>query len=404
MTNVVPVSPASATLLLTTARANLTTNDIVRVRRALVEIPDWTAMIQSALDHGTAGLLCHHILTVGADLLPEEITAAAEAYVSFRRSSHETAGRNLSDVLDRLTAAGITALPYKGLVLAALAYPDPALRGCRDLDVMIHHQDIAAAMLALGHLGYRTLQTGLSARRLRAFYRYNGQDALVADDRMPVEPHWRLNPKTLHAELDTGGLFRRAGAVTLSGRMIPAPSLEDSLLICGMHGSKEEWSRLIWIADVAALLSDGMALDWIALLALADAAGVRRMLLIGIALAEDLLGAPLPAEAARALAADGVARELARCAAANLFAGRGFTRSVYRITLFRLRMRERFRDRARYVAATLLTARAQHFRFVDLPERLSFLYPLVRIGHDFVALPLWRLAHFRSGSGAPRAR
>ena len=53
-----------------------------------------------------------------------------------------------------------------------------------------------------------------------------------------------------------------------------------------------------------------------------------------------------------------------------------------------------------YVAATLFTARAQHFRFVDLPEWLRFLYPLVRVGHDYVALPLWRLAHART----PRAR
>jgi Uncharacterised nucleotidyltransferase len=394
------ISTAATDLLLTTARSVLTAEDTVRVRSTLAAIDDWTALIQAALDHGTSGLLCHHILTAGADLLPREIADAAEAYVAYRRTEHGRAARDLGAVLDAFAAAQVSGLPYKGPVLAALCYAEPALRGCRDLDVLIHERDIAAAMTALHELGYRSLLTGLSERRMRSFYAYNGQDALVADDRMPVEPHWRLNPRTMHADIDTSGLLCRAGTVGLDGRNIPAPSREDMLLICGMHGSKEEWSRLIWIADVAALLRNGDDLNWAEILAHADDAGVRRMLLIGIALAENMLGARLPAEAAHALAEDKVARRLAATAAARLFVRRGVTPSVYHITGFRLRMRERISDRARYVAATLLTARKQHFQFVDLPERLTFLYPLVRLGHDYVALPLWRLAH----AWTPRAR
>ena len=56
-----------------------------------------------------------------------------------------------------------------------------------------------------------------------------------------------------------------------------------------MRGCKEQWSRLIWIADVAALLRHGV-LDWRAILDRAYAVGARRMLLIGIILARDLLG------------------------------------------------------------------------------------------------------------------
>jgi hypothetical protein len=396
------ISPASADLLLATARPVLSSEDRARLRAALGHIVDWTALIQTALDHGTAGLLCHHMLTVGRDLLPDEIIHSAEAYVEFRRSDHERALRDLGAVLDVLNLAGVPALPYKGPILATLAYAEPALRGCRDLDVLIHPANLAAAMTALGSLGYRSLQTGLSPRRMRAFYAYNGQDALIAEDRMPVEPHWRLNPRTLHAEPGLKGLFDRAGIVALDGRDIPVPSREDMLLICGLHGSKEQWSRLIWIADMAALLSGGAALDWTAILARSKECGVHRMLLIGIALAAAVLGAPMPRDVARALAVDKVAGRLAAIAAARLFAGGGETPSVYQLTGFRLRMRERASDKARYAAATLLTARARHFRFIDLPEWLEFLYPLVRIGHDCVALPLWRLVHPRNR--ASRAR
>jgi hypothetical protein len=343
------LSATATDLLLATARSELTPDCVARIRHAIARIDDWAALIQAALDHGTAGLLCRHMLAAGADLLPDEMVAAAGAYIASQHEQYARATRDLAVVLDALRADGISALPYKGPVLAVYCHAEPELRGCRDLDVLIREADISATMVALGRLGYSSLQTGLSESRMRSFYAYNGQDALVCDDRMPVEPHWRLNPTTLHSEIDTAGLFDRASSVELHGRATAAPSREDMLLICCMHGCKEQWSRLIWLADVVALLRQ--KLNWPAILARADAA--------------------------------------------ELFASGGQTPSVYRLSRFRFHMRERRSDRLRYAIATLLTARAQHFRFVDLPQWLMFLYPMVRLGHDFVTLPLWRIAHGR---------
>jgi hypothetical protein len=396
------LEPAAADLLLVTARSVLTPDDRARLRAALAAIVDWTAIIAAALAHGTAGMLCHHMLAAGPDLLPDEIAEAAATYLSFRETEHQRAANELAAVLDALTSAGVPALPYKGPVLAAMCYPEPHIRGCRDLDFLIHERDIEATMAALARLGYRSLQSGLSPRRMRSYFAYNGQDVLLADGRMPVEPHWRLNPRTLCADIDTGALFRRSGTIAAGGHDVPAPSREDTLLICGMHGSKEQWSRLVWIADMAEQLRAAEQsrvrppLDWTAILNNAGSAGVRRMLLAGIALAERMLLAPVPVAIEQALTADPVARRLAAETAEGLFARGGHTPTVYRLTDFRLRMRERRLDRIRYIFATLLTARAQHFRFIDLPAGLSFLYPFVRLGHDYVALPLWRLAHSRA--------
>ena len=41
-------------------------------------------------------------------------------------------------------------------------------------------------------------------------------------------------------EIDTAGLFDRASSVALHGRATAAPSREDMLLICCMHGCKEQ--------------------------------------------------------------------------------------------------------------------------------------------------------------------
>ena len=97
-------------------------------------------------------------------------------------------------MLDAFVSNGIKALPYKGPVLAVYCYNEPERRASRDLDLLIREADIDATMAALARLGYCSLQSGLSERRTRSFYAYNGQDALVCDDRIAVEPHWRLNP------------------------------------------------------------------------------------------------------------------------------------------------------------------------------------------------------------------
>jgi hypothetical protein len=212
MTPGAPVSSTAAEMLLATARSTLTDDDVRRVRGAVRAIEDWDALVAAALRHGTAGLLCHHLLAAGRDLIPDAIADAAETYIAYRHAEYARTAGDLGAVLDVLRDAGVRALPYKGLVLAALCHAVPMLRECRDLDVLIHERDIAATMAALERLGYRSLQTGLSPRRMRAFHAYNGQGALVCDDRIPVEPHWRLNPRTLRAEIGVADLFARSGA------------------------------------------------------------------------------------------------------------------------------------------------------------------------------------------------
>ncbi len=69
-------------------------------------------------------------------------------------------GRLLEDaaeVLASLSEKSIPSVPLKGLVLADRYYPDPRTRAMRDIDLMIHQTDYAAAAGILQSLGYRQL-------------------------------------------------------------------------------------------------------------------------------------------------------------------------------------------------------------------------------------------------------
>ena len=380
-------------MLLQAARAE---TDAAALRAAIERGPDWTVVTALALRQGIAGLLCRRVLDIAVELVPDELGAAMRAYLGSCSERHVIAVAELLKLLDALSIAGVTVLPFKGPALAARIYPDAALRPCADLDFLISEADIDAAFAVLARLGFISQHPGLSPDDRRAYHRYNGQDCLTAPGwRMPIEPHWALAPHTLAITLDTEGLLARASPVTIGDRRVMTLSADDTLLAAALHGSKEEWTRLSWIADIAALLTRERQLHPADVLARATAAGARRMLLVGVALAHDLLGAPCCGAFADAMADDAGSRRLAATAAARLWQ-HGEASSVFVLSQFRWRMRERLRDRVRYAAATLLTARVQHFQVVRLPRRLRLLYPLVRIGHDCIALPVWHLLRRRA--------
>jgi hypothetical protein len=352
---------------------------------------DWNTLVESALAHGTSSLLCQNLLALDVQFLPAELIDACKAYLAGREAATARALTQLAEITDALAANGIDALPYKGPILGLQAYGDPVLRESRDLDFFIRQDDVWNALAVLGRLGYRSdAIVGLRPRRIADYYAYNGHDILFADDKLPIEPHWALAPRTFCDELDNVGIFDRAIFIeTAEGRRFPCFAPEDTLLTAATHGGKEQWSRLIWVADVAALLHAHRTFDWTAVLGRAREAGCLRMTLLAAELARNLLDAHLPDQVQSIIKQDRMVAQLVARVRANLCTPTGVP-SVFDLTWFRWHLRERTLDRWRYAVRTLFVARVPHFRNIDLPDRLSFLYPAVCLGHDFVIMPIWR--------------
>ena len=361
-------------------------------RNIAAEVADWTPIIKSALGHGVAGLLSHALLEQAPDQLPTELSSALDIYRAHCQARDDARVAQLCDALTALHAAGVPALPFKGPALARLAYDKPALRESGDLDLLITEPDVERAIHCLeSRFGFNSLYPHLRPALRRAYYRYHGQDALCAAGRIPIEPHWSFAPRTLAAHLDAAPMFARAQPVQIGGRAVATLAPEDALLVACLHGFKDEWCRLINVADVAGLLAHQPDLDAAAVLSRATAAGLRRILLTGAALAHRLLDAAVPPPIEAAIEADHQLAPLVADTIARLRRPGVTQSSVFTLSPLRRRMRERPLDRIRYVARTLLTARVPHYGVIELPDALIPLYPAVRVAHDFVALPLWRL-------------
>ncbi len=163
-------------------------------------------------------------------------------------------------------------------------------------------------------------------------FRRSGTSQIVE---LHTERTFRYYPRPM--QLDA--LFARKRRVSLEGRDIPALSLEDEFLLNAIHGAKHFWERLMWVADIAAILARHSEIDWDRLRQFADEVGAGRMLRVAVQLAQTLLQVPVPSPMVREVRNDAIALRLCR-QVERWLPSAGYDPPVLRErALFRMRMR-----------------------------------------------------------------
>jgi hypothetical protein len=369
---------AGEELLLWCARPVRDDAAIAQIEACAGAVEDWEALGRLAWRHGVLPLVVRGLGALAPGAVPPEALARLRARYLERSQRAMLMTGELLGMLGALEGAGIAAIPYKGPVLAAQAHGNVSLRQFRDLDILVAPGEVDRAEAVLAARGYRhaTPPTEIERRMLR---RVSCEFELVRDDGTMVELHWQLFGHYFALPLDLGGMRARLVPVPLGGRMVRTFALEDLLLILCAHGGDHSWERLEWIADVAAIVARHPDLDWEALIARARRAGAVRLVLLGLLLASDLLGAPVPGRVLARARGDRRVTEGAAAVRAALFdealAIRRAERPVY---VFNLALRERWRDRAHYWLSRGFVPTVEDVAFVALPERLLPLYYLLR--------------------------
>jgi len=367
---------AEGEILLRAARVRLRAEDRARLRALASGPVDWPRVLALGWRHGLLPLLNLHL----GDAAPERVPPPVRE--ELRRSAEETARAGLRltaallRLLDRMDAAGVRALPYKGPVLAVQAYGSVGLRPFADLDVLVPPAELDRAAAVLTAEGYRP-RYRFTPRQDAAFRRVDGDYPWEHPETGAlVELHARVSSRRFGVPLETEALWARAVRVPLGGRSVPAPGPEDHLLVLAVHGCKHRWERLEWICGVAELLRGGEA-DGDALLERARGVGAERMLLLALALARGLLDAPLPAAVSARVAADPEAGALAAEVARGLF-GRPDPSPTAGNLLFNLRAQQGWAGRLRYAARWLVVPTPEDWKRVPLPDALFPAYAALR--------------------------
>ncbi len=383
-------------LLLCCARTRADRRVAQRIHGLAAGSLDWIYFLRMARSHKVLTLVHSTLKTVCCDAIPEAIGRQLERYASrqAQRSSHLTG--ELLRLLTLLDARAIPALPVKGPVLSASLYGDLALREFHDLDILIHKRDALRAKDVLLSSGY-ALATALNSDGFPSVYGKSEYCCLRKRDGLAVELCWSISPHYFLKRLDLETLGERRLPIRLMGATVDGLPAEELLLALCVHGSKHSWWLLRWICDVAELIGASPAMNWRRVRSMARNLGCRRAVALGLLLAHDLLGAPLPDGVLHEIKRDAQLPRLAAWVCQRLFREVHVSltddreQCLFNLSLeweqrlYYLKLTERLRDRIWNILLLLSAPLSLVLRpsprdrsLFALPKPLTFLYSLAR--------------------------
>jgi hypothetical protein len=312
--------------------------------------------------------------------MPQAVFVRLWQRYEHHRRQHGTMAAELLRVLAKLDAASIPAIPYKGPVIAASLYGDPALREFDDLDLLVRTSDALRAQALLredGYLPEPRLEARLEPALLRAGAQYH---RTLIDPRrgIMVEVHWKTDPN-FPVERADDSWWSSLGTTTLLGTPIRQFEGDEALLVLCLHATRHHVERLSWVVDIAEWLRRSPDVSWKWMIETAARMGAGRRFAVPITVAHRLLQAPVPGEVCRRLEVQpGVAALADRVIARALAKDAEGLRSIERLA-FDLRFYDRVGHRLGHAYSTGLEPSLHEWSQWPLPRPLFALYVPLRI-------------------------
>jgi len=368
-------------LLVCCARARLDPETTQRIHSLSQNGIDWEYLLGLASGHRVLPLLCRSLEKAGAPAVPGKILERLRTYFTFNTRRNLAFSGKLIKLLNLLNENRIPAVPFKGPALAEFVYGDLSLRQFNDLDILVHGRDVFRARNVLKSCGYQS-EIGLNDSQFKCFLKTKNSTAFSSDDgSVEVDLHWEMTGRYSLLPFDLDSLEARLVPATLAGKKIYHFHPEDSLLYLCHHGSLHCWQNLEMISSIAELVRSHADIDWIQVTNLAARLRCERILLLGLFLAHDLLGAPLPARVHEKVKSDASIPKLAGGIYKNLFfkrADSGENGINPKFSLFHIKVRERLSEKIRYGLHLAVNPTKQEWELASLPASLAFFHYFFR--------------------------
>ena len=374
-------------LLLSCASTQVNPDTNLKIKELLNHDLNWTYLLKIARRHNVISLLHRSLDPSHAGRIPGDILHQLRQ-TSYRVALYNTLlTQELLNLLACLEKSHISAIPYKGPVLAASVYQDLGLRQFSDLDLLVKPEDFRQAQAVLRAQGY-CLQESLG---WEAHFKHGCQQLIV-------DLHQRTTPIFFAFDLSFEHLWSHLETLTLADSKVPQLQPEHLLLILCVNLVKDccHWKlRLVQICDVAELVRVYPQLDWSLVWSLAQHLGCQRLLLLALCLVQDLFDVDFPALIQEPLHAEATVRSLAAQVHTKLWeepnpasaehitvAERGFWTFLLSYNHgFYLRVRERWQDKITYCLQWLwaslqvaVTPNQADWDLISLPKALQILY------------------------------
>lgn len=369
--------PPEAELLLHCARLQMDAATLAHAKTLLQTTLDWDYLLKIARRHKVMPLLYRQLKLNFDEAVPAALMLRLQDFFYLNVARNQILTEELCLVLEVFEENGVRAVPYKGPALAAHVYGDTALRQFSDLDIFVRQDDVAKASALLCSCGYRK-EHELTNAQETAFLKIECEHLFMhAEKRVYLDLHWGFVPAYFPLKLDSEDMWQRLEPVSIGETRTHTFAPEDLLLVLCVNAGKEFWKELSRLCDINELIRSHPKLDWEMITRQANLAGARRMLFISLLLVHELLGATLPEQIIKSIEAERAVRPLALMVRQELFRDESERESVSHI-LKPAKALDGIPAQVKFHLRSALTPTPEDWTFINLPERLRFLYYLTR--------------------------
>jgi hypothetical protein len=331
---------------------------------------DWSKLMRLSVRHAVTPMLYRALRS-----LPIPKPAGDNFRSAFERNTQWNLmlSAELCALAELFQQHEIPFVSLKGPSLSQQLYGDLSMRASSDLDWLVHRRDLLRVRDLLTARGYQ-VASPIHWPCDSALLRDREAEVSLADQSrsLNVDLHWRIMPGYFASAFDHQDVWHSLVPIEFCGRTISGLSPEHLILLLCVHGAKHAFERLGWICDIASCLVAFPDLRWPDVLAASSRSGTMRELLLGLKIADDLLGVSLPT----LLPEDPAVQKLVLFVRDRVMEAAPPI-SESELIPFCLRLFESPHDRARYLLGHFAPSRAE-YHLLPLPPSLYFLYYFLR--------------------------
>jgi hypothetical protein len=348
-----------------------------RVRALLQSGLNWPEAVAVAQQHRLSPVVYEVVSGAAKDLLPPDELNALRQVTGLSMTAGMVLLRELLRLYRLFEAAQIPVIPYKGPLLAWVAYGNFLRREYLDLDFVVPQKYIPNVISVLNSASYRAQFDPREAQAGQNGFAPGQYSFLSEPQKLLAEFHTERTMRYFPAPINLTELSGRLVTVEIGDLRVRTFSLEDTVVMLCVHGAKHFWERLGWVLDVAKLIT-AHPVDWALTSRVALKMESMRVLHLGLYLAHDLFAAPLPGRMLEEITRDHAVPGLAEKVYAQYGGISDPSAGVLPRAAFRVRSQDGIGQGLRHTLRLAMSPTESDRQTVRLPSWLAPLYVLVR--------------------------
>ena len=346
----------------------------------MLEELNWEYILKMGSIHKLNSLLYHNLNSICPENIPEDTLRKLK--INFKANVHKNLllTGELIKVLKLFESNKVSAIPYKGPILASSVYGNIGFREFGDIDIYIDEKDVLKVREILLSNGYvpdfnikpSKLIKYIKTQRDLVFYN--------KDNKIVLEIHWNFSNIFFYLPKNKG-LWEKDTSIHINfyDLKILYPSVENMILILCLHNANHHWSRLLWICDISEIIESGEKINWIKLIKDSEELGIKRILLINLKLSEDLLNLNLPENVKTYFESDDLLNGIVDHYKRQIFQRQANqNKSLLKKSIISIKLRENIIYGIKDVIKSLTTPTVYEWKTLQVPTYLWFVYYLYR--------------------------